>query len=387
MASSIQFLDINVDDGQHDIGIYRLLEAVRPHWGIGEVCRNPLVGGCTNAMYCCYEAQDEDRSDALIIRIYCGNMAEVVDRNKEFLSIQVAQAAGCHAPIYAVFNNGVVCKYIPGYLPSLHDLENPKVIRLVAHEMFRLHQIDVSAVDLLNCKGGRSLYDKTVDEYKRMDFFAAMIPPRPDNQDLEETFQCYRADFPDDVIHEELEFVRSIMRNARLPVSFIHGDIHKNNTLLDKTGQVAFIDFEASSIGYRYFDLGFFLVLWRASPWLGWCQPGEPALTPEVRRQYIEAYLKAKCDHEGRDPKDVSAEEWELIDLQHQVIEFVVTLDFIIKPLAFINEPFASKFLHFHEEAKDTYFKLKSTIKDVITRIATLDKFVNGPRQNGTHTT
>ena len=195
MAGSIQFLHITVEDGQQEEGLSCILRAVKPHWDLREVCRYRLIGGCTNAMYCCHKAQDTDRNDALIVRIYCGKMADVVDRNKEFLSIQFAQAAGCHAPIYASFNIGVVYEYTQGYLPSLHDLANPEVIRLVAQKMFRLHQIDVSSVYLLNPKGNRALYDKTFDEYDRMDFFAAAIPSKPNDPDLDADFQCYRADF------------------------------------------------------------------------------------------------------------------------------------------------------------------------------------------------
>ena len=388
MAGSFQFLDITVDYGQPEEGLSHILHAVKPHWDLGEVCRSPLVGGCINTMYCCHEAQDKDRNDALIVRIYCGNMAEVIDRNKEFLSMQVAQAAGCHAPIYASFNNGVVYKYIPGYLPSLHDLAKPEVIRQVTKQLFRLHQIDFSSVDLLNRKGNKTLYDKTVDEYDRMDFFAAVVPSKSNNPDREVDFQCYRAAFPDDMMYLELKFVRNIMRNARLPVSFIHGDIHQKNIVLDSDGQVAFIDFEASAVWYRYFDLGYFFVFWHASLWLEWCQPGEPALTPEIRRQYLEAYLEAKCEHEGRDRKCVSAEELELMDLQHQVMEFIVYYEMINKPLALVNEPaIPVKFMYFHPEAKDTYFKLKDKIRDVVDKIAELDHIVNGSGQPGTYTT
>ena len=380
MAGPIQFLDITVDDGQPEEGMSRILEAVKPHWDLAEVCRSPLAGGMVNALYCCYVAEDKDRNDALVVRINCGDW-DILDRNKEFLSIQVAQSAGCHAPIYAVFNNGLVYKYVPGRLPSLHDLEKPEVIREVARGMFRLHQTDVSSVDLIDRKGNKAVYDKTVDEFDRMKIFADAIPSKPNNPDLEESFRRYRADFPDDVLYKELEFVLSVMRDARLPLGFIHADIHKNNIVLGSSGQVAFIDYETSAISYRYFDLGYFFVLWRVSPWVGWCQPGEPALTSEVRQQYLEAYLQAKCDHEGRDRVDVSPEEWELLDLQHQVIEFVIIFDFVNEPLAFINEPsIPPNFLHFHVETKASYFKLKATINDVIARITELDKIVNGPQ-------
>ena len=379
MAGPIQFLDITVDDGQPEEGLSRILKAVKPHWDPGEVCRSPLVGGCINAMYCCHTAQDRDRDDAVLVRINRGFLAESMDRNKEFLSMQVAQAAGCHAPLYAVFNNGLVYKYVPGRLPSLHDLQNPKVIRELARALFRLHQTDITSVELLDRKGNRTTYDKTVDELSRMKTFTDAIPSRPDDPDLEEDFRRYRADFTDDASYREIEFVVSILRDARLPLSFVHGDIHKNNMLLTGSEQVAFIDFEGSAICYRYFDLGYFFVMWRVSPWVGWCQPGEPVLTPEVRRQYLEAYLEAKCEHEGRDRKDVSPEEWELMDLQHQVIEFATILDYSIESLAFINEPSVpATFLQFHPEAKDTYFKLKGTIGKVIARIQVLDKIVNG---------
>ena len=378
MAGSIQFLDITVDDGKPEEGLSRILKAVKPDWDFAEVTRCPLSGGLINAMYCCHLEQDKDRNDAVIIRIFRGILAEGMDRDKEFLSIQVAQSAGCHAPLYAVFNNGLVYKYVPGRLPSLHDFEKPEVIREVARAMFRLHKSDVTSVDLLDRKGNRAVYDETVDNFDRIKVLADRLPSKPNNPDLENTYRRYRAEFPDDVLYKELEFVLSIMREARLPLGFIHGDIHRNNMVLDNSGQVSFIDFEFGSISYQYFDLGYFFVMWRI---FAWCVPGDPPLTPEVRRQYLEAYLEAKCEHEGRDRKDVSPEEWELMDLQHQVMEFATSFDYIIEPLFFVNEPaMPIVFFHYHPEARDNYFKLKGTIRDVIARINELDKVVSGPR-------
>ena len=381
MAGSMQFLDITVNDGQHEQGVSRILKFVKPQWDLNKVCQRPLVGGYVNAMYCCFMAEDRGRNDAVIVRIYRDILGEAVDRDKEFLSIQVAQAAGCHAPIYAVFNNGLVYKYVPGRLPSLRDLMKPKVIQEVAKALCRLHEADLASEDLFNRRGNEDLYDQKVDEYSRLKIFADAIPTMPNDPYLEETFQSYRADFPNDVLYQELDFVVSILRQARLPLSFIHGDIHKNNMVLDSSGQVMLFDFEISSIGYRYFDLGFFFVLWRVSPWLDLCQPGDAPLTPEVRRQYLEAYLDAKCEYKGRERKDVSPEEWELMDLQHQVIEFAAMFDITIETLMYVNQPKSvpPKFMYYHPEARDSYFKLKSTIKDVIARIVELDKVVNGP--------
>ena len=330
-------------------------------------------------MYCCHVAQDKERDDAVLVRVNRGFLAEGMDRNKEFLSVQIAQTSGCHARIYAVFNNGLVYKYVPGRLPSLYDLQNPKVIRELARALFRLHQTDITSVELLDRKGNRTRYDETVDELSRMKMFTEAIPSKSDDPDLEVAFQRYRADLPDDVLFEEIEFVVSILRNARLPLSFVHGDIHEKNMVLSDSGQVVFIDFETSAISYRYLDLGYFFMMWRVSPCMGWSKPCESVLTPEVRRQYLEAYLEAKCEHEGRDRKDVSPEEWELMDLQHQVIEFATILDFSIESLTFVNEPSVpASFLQFHPEAKDTYFKLKGTMGKVIAKIAELDRIVNG---------
>ena len=36
------------------------------------------------------------------------------DRNNEVYALQVAHQAGVAPPIYAVFNNGVVCGFAPG---------------------------------------------------------------------------------------------------------------------------------------------------------------------------------------------------------------------------------------------------------------------------------
>ena len=379
MSNSIKFLDIIVDLDHPDEGVTRLLKAVRPQWNLAEVSRSLLAGGTINAMYCCYLTQDKKaKSDAVIIRINRGNLEDAVDRDKEFLAMQVALAAGCQGPIYGVFNNGLVYKFSPGTMPTLHDLMQPKVIRDVAKALFHLHQRDVTSIELVDRKGKKAQFDKTVDEFSRMKIFADKLPSKPDKPELVEAFQRYRAEFPNEVLYPELEFVLGVMRDAKLPLSLIHGDMHKNNIVLDSTGQVAFIDYETSTIGYRYFDLGHFFVMWRVAPWLGWCKPGAPDLTPEIRRQYLEAYFQAKCDHEGRNRKDASPEEFELMDLQHQVIEFAAYFDFMLEPLRFINEPSVPpNYLHFHPISKESYYKLKGTIKYVLARIAQLDKVVH----------
>ena len=381
MAAPMQYLDITVDEGQIEQGVSRLLETVKPQWDLRRVCRCPLAGGYINAMYCCFMAEDKDRNDAVIVRIYGDLLGEAVDRDKEFLSIQVAQAAGCHAPIYAVFNNGLVYKYVPGHLPSLQDLTLPSVVREVAKALCRLHQADIDSVDLFNRQGKKVSYDKKFDEHSRLKIIVDAIPTKADDPDMDKDFQHYRADFPNDVLYQELDFVVNILRESRLPLGIIHRDIHKNNMVLVSSGSVMLIDFEFSSVGYRYFDLGIFFVMWHVSPWLNWSQPGEPALTPEVRRQYLKAYLEAKCEHKGREKKQISPEEQELIDLQHQVIEFATIFNFTIETFIYVNKPSSvpPKFFYFHPEAKDSYYKLKRTIKEVVARIVELDNVVNGP--------
>ena len=382
MVDNIQFLDITVEDGRHDEAVLRILAAAKPNWTRADIKQSQMSGGWINTMYCCHLAQDEGRLDAVMVRIYSSKTADMDEKYKEFIAIQIAVAAGTHAPLKAVFNNGLVYTFVPGRLPDVHEFTDPQFIQKLTKKMCQLHHVDLDSVELMNRKQKKICYDKTLDELSRIKTFTADIPTETNDPSINEAFQGYRKEFTNDVIFKELEFVVSILRHARLPLSFIHGDIHGHNMVIDSRSEdISLIDFEFASYSYRYWDLAFIFIVWKALPWLGVCQPGEYPLTPELRQQYIEAYIDAQCELEGRDRKSVSRDESDLVDLQHQVAEFAATFNFMVEPLAFINAPgVESSFVHFHKEAKDLYHKLKATMKDVVAKITDLDRKVTAAR-------
>ena len=56
---------------------------------------------------------------------------------------------------------------------------------------------------------------------------------------------------------------------------------------------------------------------------LGMLRPSDPVITPEVRTQWIRAYLQSKYELQGRGSADIPEVLLQLSDVEHQLVEIV----------------------------------------------------------------
>ena len=83
--------------------------------------------GLINKMFVCHLQGDTDKKDALIVRIF-GEQG-LSDRHAELLGLQIAHAAGCGAPLVAIFDNGLVFGFVKGRSLVYEDYEKEEVMR------------------------------------------------------------------------------------------------------------------------------------------------------------------------------------------------------------------------------------------------------------------
>lgn len=86
-----------------------------------------MIGGGVNTLYCCHLHKDEDKSDALVVRVLYKDKSE--DHKQEEFALRVAQATGCGQPLYATFNNGFVIGYAQGRLITWNELWDPHIAK------------------------------------------------------------------------------------------------------------------------------------------------------------------------------------------------------------------------------------------------------------------
>ena len=67
-------------------------------------------------------------------------------REKEFLTMQVARAAGCFPAIVAAFKNGVIYEYEPGRIVTSHDLVKPDIVKKVVQQLHLFQHIDLDSL-------------------------------------------------------------------------------------------------------------------------------------------------------------------------------------------------------------------------------------------------
>ena len=81
-------------------------------------------------MLCCHLVSDEDKNDAIVVRVFNSNITmATVDRDNEVMAIQVAAAINVAAPVYALFKNGIVYKYANGRTLTGDDITKPELVR------------------------------------------------------------------------------------------------------------------------------------------------------------------------------------------------------------------------------------------------------------------
>ncbi len=80
-------------------------------------------------MIICMEKSDIKKTDVLVFRIFAPLKPNYIDRESEFLGLQLVDVAGCGTPILATFTNGVVLGYARGRMLTYTDFSNRVIMK------------------------------------------------------------------------------------------------------------------------------------------------------------------------------------------------------------------------------------------------------------------
>ena len=367
--SPIRYYDLTVRADVVEEDIFPVLKELRPKWDRMNVSSEAFTQGIVNSMTCFYHKDDEHKSDALMVRVYGAVVGDINPREKEFMNIQIAHSAGCFPAIYASFNNGYVYQYAVGRHTNFHDIVKPENIRTISHQLYKLHHVDIDKVPLVDRKGNSVSYDKTPRLFGQTVNYISSIPDAPKDFKRLPKFQQFRKDLNNQVLMEEFAYIKTIIDEVRLPVSFNHMDFHPRNIIInDETGDITFVDYEMSGFRYIYTDLALLFNIKEYYDLMGYSTADEPEFTPEVRELYLQSYLEAK--HEAEGPSEIPEVEAELLDIKHSILGIMQCLQMIPMLLAMVDMSVNEKFdfLDFIPLLKKDYFTRKDMLFSLKSR-------------------
>ena len=371
----IRFYDVTVRADAIEEDVFPVLKDLRPQWNSENLLSEVFNQGLVNNMVCFYHKDDEDRSEAVVVRVYGAVVGDFNPRDKEFMNLQVADAAGCFPAIYASFNNGLVYQYAIGRHTNIHDIVKPENIRNISRLLYRLHHVDIDSVSLVDRKGNPVTYDKKPWLFDQTMDFISSIPDIPRNPERIAKFNRFRKNLSNQVLMEEFSYIKTIVDEVHLPVSFSHLDFHPRNVIInDKTSEITFVDFEMSCISYMYFDLATLFTSKKFFNAMGYSTDDEPEFTAEVRQMYLESYLEAK--HEAEGPTKFPEVEAELLDIKHSMMEIIQIFQFIPAGFSLVDMEFNDKFdlIDLTPMLTENYFSRKDELVALKNRYLDLTK-------------
>lgn len=93
---------------------------------------------------CFYADPEKFLNEVLLVRIY-GNKSELmIDRAAEKRNMAMLFKAGLAPQLYATFQNGLVYDFVPGVTLNFKSVNEPKIWRLVAANMARMHKLPLT---------------------------------------------------------------------------------------------------------------------------------------------------------------------------------------------------------------------------------------------------
>lgn len=103
-----------------------------------------FTDGITNKLIGCFHADSRKNDEVLLVRIYGNKTDLLIDRNAEKINIAFLHRHGLAPELYATFNNGLVYEFVPGVTLNVKKVLDPKIWRLVAENMARMHKLPLS---------------------------------------------------------------------------------------------------------------------------------------------------------------------------------------------------------------------------------------------------
>ena len=360
---SVRYFDVTVRADAVEEDVFPILQELRSQWKREDLLSEFFVKGMINSMTCYYHKNDEERTDAIVVRVYGAAVGDLNPREKEFMNLQIGHAAGCFPAIYATFNNGLMYKYAPGRNTNYHDIVNPRNIRIISRLLYQLHHVDIDKLPLVDRNGNPVTYDSTPFLFDQMKDYIGAIPEAPKDSKKLAKFKDLRKGLTEEYLLGEYKLLKAIIDEVKPPISFNHLDFHPRNIVInDKTGDIAFVDFEMSGFTYEYNDLAAFFNCKEAFDAMGFTTPDEPELTPEAKELYLDGYLDAMLEAErATGSREVEAE---LLTLGHNIVGMAELLRFMAMGLTMVDVELNEQvnFLELVRIATEQYHSEKSML-------------------------
>lgn len=141
-AAGHQFIPIEIDENNIFAGIYKILSVIKPNWPENNIKFKLFTDGITNKLVACQLNTEQDNTDNIVlVRIYGNKTDLLIDRNAEVRNITILNKCGLAPRIYGVFRNGLSYEYYPGVTLNPETVIEPKISRLVAQQMAKMHKV------------------------------------------------------------------------------------------------------------------------------------------------------------------------------------------------------------------------------------------------------
>lgn len=102
-----------------------------------------FTDGITNKLIGCFHSVTQTE-EVLLVRIYGNKTDLLIDRNAEKINIAFLHKHGLAPKLYATFKNGLVYEFVPGCTLNTSTVYEPKVWKLVAINMAKMHKLPLS---------------------------------------------------------------------------------------------------------------------------------------------------------------------------------------------------------------------------------------------------
>ncbi|KAF6074422.1 ethanolamine kinase 2 [Phyllostomus discolor] len=371
-AAAVPYFGISVQQDDILPGALRLIQELRPHWKPEQVRTKRFTDGITNKLVACYV--EEDMRDCVLVRVYGERTELLVDRENEVRNFQLLRAHGCAPKLYCTFQNGLCYEYMPGVALGPEHIREPRLFRLIALEMAKIHTIHTNGSlpkpilwhkmhnyftlvkNEINpsCESMRETDQDVPSASSRERQRSSPSPGRPTALVLF-TRDNLSADVPKiEVLERELAWLKEHLSQLDSPVVFCHNDLLCKNIIYDSTkGHVRFIDYEYAGYNYQAFDIGNHFNEFAGVNEVDYCR--YPAR--ETQLQWLRYYLQAQ--------KGMAVTSREVERLYVQVNKFALASHFFWALWALIQNQFSTinfDFLRYAVIRFNQYFTVKPQV-------------------------
>uniref|UniRef100_A0A8C6YYS8 ethanolamine kinase n=1 Tax=Nothoprocta perdicaria TaxID=30464 RepID=A0A8C6YYS8_NOTPE len=297
-----------------------------------------FTDGITNKLVACYT--DEGMADAVLVRVYGRKTELFVDRETELKNFQVLQAHGCAPDLYCAFQNGLCYEFLPGIALGPDHVRDPRIFRLVAQEMARLHAIHANG-----SIPKPILWQKL---HKYLALVKMDLSPKVSDPSLE-------------VLEQELAWMKETLSQLGSPVVLCHNDLLCKNIIYNE--HVRFIDYEYTGYNYQAFDIGNHFNEFAGVKEVDYrLYPGKDTQLQWLR-SYLQAYKQLTQQEQGGRGAPVSEKELEALYVQ--VNKFSLASHFLWACWGLLQAKYSTIDFNFLRYAKlrfKQYFKMKPVV-------------------------